>query len=196
MQLVAKCFYFYSWTHELVGNSGAIRGDLFAALRTSTLHDDDAGQAVVLNLLFRNFLNHNLVDQAQRLASKTVFPQTAPNSEAARYLYYQGRVDAIQLEYTRAYSNLELAIRKAPKGAIGFLQAVRCCGAAPGICLKSEYSSIIGIVICQTRMAIRSWENAFWSFNVEGVTRCASRSLAFFPPHSSSALGDEFCWKG
>jgi hypothetical protein len=40
-----------------------------------------------------------------------------------RYLFYLGRMEAIQLEYTSAYANLELAIRKAPRGATGFLQS-------------------------------------------------------------------------
>jgi 26S proteasome regulatory subunit N3 len=80
------------------------------------------GQATLLNLLLRNFLEDNLYDQAQKLVSKTVFPENSPNTEAARYLYYIGRIKAIQLDYSEARMTLELAIRKAPKGAVGFLQ--------------------------------------------------------------------------
>ena len=82
---------------------------------------------MLINLLLRNFVEHNLIDQAQRLASKTVFPESASNSEAARYLYYIGRIEAIQLEYTSSYANVELALRKAPKAAVGFLEAVSQC---------------------------------------------------------------------
>lgn len=75
-----------------------VRPELFAALRTTTLRSDDAGQTALLNQLLRNFLEHNLIDQAQKLASKTAFPESASNSEAARYLFYLGRIEAIQLE--------------------------------------------------------------------------------------------------
>jgi len=122
-EICARCYFYYARTAELTGKSGAIRGDLFAGLRTATLRKDEPGQAVLLNGLLRNFIDHNLIDQAQRLASKTVFPESAPNSEFARYLYYLGRIEAIQLEYSAAIDNIEQAIRKAPRNAVGFLQA-------------------------------------------------------------------------
>jgi len=52
---------------------------------------------------------------------KTSFPDVASSSQIARYLYYQGRIKAIQLEYTEAYKNLVQALRKAPQtSAKGF----------------------------------------------------------------------------
>jgi len=81
-----------------------------------------------MNALLRNYLEDNLVDQAQRLVSKTVWPESAGNSEAARFLYYLGRIKAIQLDYSEANTNLELAIRKAPKSAVGFLQVANKLG--------------------------------------------------------------------
>jgi len=121
--ITAKCYYFFALSHELVNTDPVIRPALFGALRSATLRSDEIGQAVNLNLLLRNLLRHNLVDQAMRLIAKTVFPtDSAPNSEAARYLYYFGRIQAIQLDYSAAYENVELAIRKAPQSAVGFLQ--------------------------------------------------------------------------
>lgn len=69
-----------------------------------------------------------MYDQADRLLSKTTFPEgTAGNAQLARYYYYVGRIRAIQLNYTEAHSNLQQAIRRAPdaKVAPGFLQTVR-----------------------------------------------------------------------
>lgn len=127
-EVCAKCYFFYVRVNELVGTSGAIRKELFAGLRTATLRKDEAGQAVLLNALLRNFISHNLIDQAQRLASKTVFPESSPNSEFARYLYYLGRIEAIQLDYGNSIESLQQAIRKAPEGAVGFLQsATKLC---------------------------------------------------------------------
>eukprot|EP00040_Diaphanoeca_grandis_P028904 m.168185 g.168185 ORF g.168185 m.168185 type:complete len:495 (-) comp31500_c0_seq1:298-1782(-) len=123
--ITAKCYYYFALAHELQNTDNTIRPALFAALRTSTLRSDETSQAVLLNLLLRNFLRHNLIDQAMRLIAKTVFPtDSAPNNEAARYLYYLGRIQAVQLDYSASHENLELAIRKAPRSAVGFLQHV------------------------------------------------------------------------
>jgi len=127
-EIAAKAYFYFARAHELHGASRSIRGDLHAALRTATLRADEPAQAVLMNALLRNYLEDNLVDQAQRLVSKTVWPESAGNSEASRFLYYLGRIKAIQLDYSEANTNLELAIRKAPKGAVGFLQVANKLG--------------------------------------------------------------------
>lgn len=63
---------------------------LHTRLRTATLRHDADGQAVLLNLLLRNYLTFNLYDQAEKLVSKSIFPELANNNEWARYLYYTG----------------------------------------------------------------------------------------------------------
>lgn len=63
---------------------------LHTRLRTATLRHDADGQATLLNLLLRNYLQYNLYDQAEKLVSKSVFPELANNNEWARYLYYTG----------------------------------------------------------------------------------------------------------
>lgn len=60
-------------------------------LRTATLRSDFDGQASILNLLLRNYLHYNLIEQADKLVSKSTFPETASNNEWARYLFYLGR---------------------------------------------------------------------------------------------------------
>ena len=66
------------------------RATLHACLRTATLRNDFEGQAVLINCLLRNYLHFNLYDQAEKLVSKSVFPELANNNEWARYLYYTG----------------------------------------------------------------------------------------------------------
>ncbi|XP_023219107.1 probable 26S proteasome non-ATPase regulatory subunit 3 [Centruroides sculpturatus] len=98
---------------------------LHGRLRTATLRNDFEGQAVLLNCLLRNYLHYNLYYQAFKLVEKSAFPEVASNNEWARFLYYLGRINAIQLEYTKAHKNLLQAIRKAPQHtAIGFKQTV------------------------------------------------------------------------
>jgi 26S proteasome regulatory subunit N3 len=95
-----------------------------AAHRTATLRHDDESQATLLNLLLRNYFFHNLYDQADKLVSKSTFPEKAGNNQAARYAYYLGRIKALQLDYTSAHTYLTQAIRKAPQNNVtaGFQQ--------------------------------------------------------------------------
>ena len=73
-------------------------------------------------------MQFNLYDQALKLVSKSTFPTQASNNEWARYLFYNGRIKAIQLEYSEAHKNLVQAIRKAPQNeAVGFKQIVSFC---------------------------------------------------------------------
>ena len=64
---------------------------LHARLRTCTLRSDFEGQATLLNLLLRNYLLYNMYDQADKLVSKSTFPESASNNEWARFLYYLGK---------------------------------------------------------------------------------------------------------
>ncbi|XP_005999586.1 26S proteasome non-ATPase regulatory subunit 3 [Latimeria chalumnae] len=123
--VVAKCYYYHSRAYEFLNKLDAVRSFLHARLRTATLRHDADGQATLLNLLLRNYLHYNLYDQAEKLVSKSVFPELANNNEWARYLYYTGRIKAIQLEYSEARRTLTNALRKAPQHtAVGFKQTV------------------------------------------------------------------------
>ncbi len=120
-ELSARAYFYYARAMELHGNYASIRGQLLAWYRTATLHHDCASQAVLLNLLSRNYIAHNLYDQADKLISRAPFPETRSNNQLARHLYYTGRVKAMQLEYAEALTKLQQALRKAPQNsALGF----------------------------------------------------------------------------
>ena len=112
-EIAAKCYFYFARSFELLGKAGSIRGDLHAALRTATLRSDEPGQAMLLNLLLRNYLADNLIDQAQKLISKTVFPESSHNSESARHLYYIARIQAIQLDYSEAHRHVVRGVKQA-----------------------------------------------------------------------------------
>ncbi|KAL7829184.1 hypothetical protein AOLI_G00300690 [Acnodon oligacanthus] len=113
--VAAKCYYYHCRVYEFLNQLDAVRSFLHTRLRTATLRHDSDGQATLLNLLLRNYLQYNLYDQAEKLVSKSVFPELANNNEWARYLYYTGRIKAIQLEYSEARRTLTNALRKAPQ---------------------------------------------------------------------------------
>jgi len=122
--VASRCYYYHTVSHEAKGKMAHIRGFLHGKLRTATLNKDTEGQAVLINCLLRNYIHYKLYDQAHKLVLQTAFPESASNSEGARYLYYLGRIKAIQLDYSEAEKHLTQSSRKAPSSAIGFRQTV------------------------------------------------------------------------
>lgn len=102
----------------------SLRPTLLAALRTAVLRKDIDTQASVIVLLLRNYLLTSHISQADLLVSHTQFPENAANNQVARFLYYLGRIRAIQLRYSEAHEHLTAATRKAPSShcALGFSQ--------------------------------------------------------------------------
>lgn len=124
--LASKCYFYHLRCYELTNKMNQIKPFLHSRLRTATLRNDYEGQAVLLNCLLRLYLHYNLYDQASKLVSKSVFPEVASINEWARFLYYLGRIKAIQLVYSDARKNLLQALRKAPQHtAVGFKQTVQ-----------------------------------------------------------------------
>jgi len=124
--LASYVYFYYSRIYELLDRLKDIRKPLFDIYRNCCLKRDEAGQATLLNLLLRNYLHYKNYESAVHLISKTNFPEHKSNNELIRYLYYTGKIKAIQVEYVDAYGRLMQAIRKAPdnKSTLGFrLQA-------------------------------------------------------------------------
>lgn len=118
--LQARVIFYYSLAHEMFGELVEVRASLLSLHRTAALRFDEIGQETILNLLLRNYLHYNLYDQAEKLRSKAQLPASRSNQQQCRYLYYLGRIRAIQLEYSDAKECLTQAHRKAPKLAKGF----------------------------------------------------------------------------
>ena len=131
--LSARVYFYYSLFYEQLAPLPpsplapivSIRQNLLAALRTSVLRKDQDTQATVTTLLLRNYLSTSHITQADLLISHSQFPPAASNNQIARYLYYLGRIRAIQLSYTEAHDHLIGATRKSPStlSAGGFYQA-------------------------------------------------------------------------
>ncbi|KAL6751922.1 26S proteasome regulatory subunit [Haematococcus lacustris] len=119
--IAARICYYYSLAHEHLGELQDIRGMLLALHRTSTLRHDVIGQETLLNLLLRNYLHYNLYDQAEAFRSKAQREEVwRSHQQYTRYLFYLGRIRAVQLEYSEARDCLQQASRKAPATALGF----------------------------------------------------------------------------
>ncbi|XP_052806854.1 26S proteasome non-ATPase regulatory subunit 3-like [Mya arenaria] len=124
--LAARCYFYHSRVYELKNQLEKVRNFFHSRLQTAVLRSDFDGQASLLNLLLRNYLHYNLIEQADKLVSKSTFPDHASNNDWARYLYYLGKIKALQLEYSEAHKHLLQALRKAPQhAAVGFKQTVQ-----------------------------------------------------------------------
>ena len=106
---------------ERQGLSQQMSTFLLREYRTACLRRNDVAQASLLNQLLRLHINAKQFDAADKLMSKTEFPEAISNNQLVRYLYYTGRVQAVQLDYSAAFASVTQAQRKAPTGtALGF----------------------------------------------------------------------------
>jgi len=128
--LGAKAFFYYSLAHEKIDRLEQIRATLMSCYQSSCYHRDEMTQIVLLNSIIRNYFAYGLTEQVQILTDKTHSSGTDPSTAVShnqycRYVYYLGRTHAIQLEYSKAHSLLQMALRKAPQDyAFGFMKAV------------------------------------------------------------------------
>mmetsp|Transcript_4129 Transcript_4129/g.6303 ORF Transcript_4129/g.6303 Transcript_4129/m.6303 type:complete len:502 (+) Transcript_4129:44-1549(+) len=113
--LKSKIIFYQSLAYEKAGRIVELRRPLTALHRTCCLRHDEIGQVTVFNLLVRSLLNQNLIEQAHKFASKTNFPEGCSNNQYCRYLYYTGKICALQLDYSDAYTKLTQCARKAPQ---------------------------------------------------------------------------------
>ena len=120
--VLAKLYFYFCLSCEFT-DYASCRFVLLDAQRLASLRHDYDSLATIINCLLRNYLHFNLVQQADLLVAKSVFPDSADNNQLARYMYYLGRIRAIQLDYSASYSALVQATRKAPESASGFLQS-------------------------------------------------------------------------
>ncbi|CAJ0939761.1 unnamed protein product, partial [Mesorhabditis belari] len=124
--IVAKAYFYLALIAEKNGRLDAERDFLNARLRTATLRCYTESQAVLIYTLLRAYLVGKHYPSAVKLVSKVTFPEGASNNDLARFLYYQGRIKAMQLDYNAAAGYFLQAIRKAPQdSAIGFKQNVQ-----------------------------------------------------------------------
>lgn len=122
--LLARMYRYRSLVAEAMDDpekNASLRSDMVKAHNFACLRRDVDCQSTLLNLMLRDLLLHSQVEQAHKLLSNSTFPESASNNQFCRYLYYSGRVQALRLEYTKAFSNLSQCLRKSPTNTgLGF----------------------------------------------------------------------------
>jgi 26S proteasome regulatory subunit N3 len=119
--LRARVYYFISLVAEKSGTYKDIINELIQCYRKACLDLDEITQNTLINCIVRYYLKSNAVEQARNFLSKIKFHENISTHEDARYLFYLGRINAIQMNYSEAFKNLTNSLRKAPeKTADGF----------------------------------------------------------------------------
>jgi 26S proteasome regulatory subunit N3 len=106
--------------------SNRLRADMAKAHNMACVRRDVDCQATLLNLMLEDLIVHSQIEQAHKLLSNSAFPESASNNQMCRYMFYSGRIQALRLEYTKAFSNLSQCLRKAPTNTgLGFRTAAQ-----------------------------------------------------------------------
>jgi 26S proteasome regulatory subunit N3 len=124
--LKSKTYYYLALVAEKSGRYSEIINDLINAYRKACLDFDELTQVTLINCIIRYYLLNNAVDQARNFLSKTKYHENVSTYEDSRYLFYLGRINALQMNYSEAFKHLTNSIRKAPeKCANGFKTIVQ-----------------------------------------------------------------------
>lgn len=116
-RLHARAFSLFSRACEsrFVMQLNVVQQTLLREYRTACLQHNEIGQVTLLNLLLRCYINQSQFTRASKLVAKTNPPDSSTsNNQMVRYLYYVGRIEAIQLRYTESVAHLAQALRKCP----------------------------------------------------------------------------------
>ena len=113
--LKAKAYYYLSLITEKLGQQDDIINELQQAYRTACIEMDQISQVTLINCIIRYYLNNKNIEMARSFISKTKYTENISTYEDARYLFYIGKIEAIQMNYSDSYAHLSSSFRKAPE---------------------------------------------------------------------------------
>ena len=113
--LKAKAYYYLSLITEKLNIQDQIINELQEAYRTACIEMDSISQVTLINCIIRYYLNNKNIEMARSFISKTKFIENISTHEDARYLFYIGKIEAIQMNYSDSYNHLSSSFRKAPE---------------------------------------------------------------------------------
>jgi len=95
--------------------------------QTACLQQNSAAQSVLMVLILAHYTSARQYSLAHKFCEKAEFPESSESPYFARYHFYLGQVDCVQLNYADSLFHLQQALRRAPQtGAYGFkLSATR-----------------------------------------------------------------------
>ena len=113
--LKAKTYFYLSLITEKLNQQDDIINELQQAYRTACIEMDQISQVTLINCIIRYYLNNKNIEMARSFISKTKYTENISTYEDARYLFYIGKIEAIQMNYSDSYAHLSSSFRKAPE---------------------------------------------------------------------------------
>ena len=120
----SRLYQFYALcAQRMSGDSGlsVMRQFLFDNYQTASLQQNESAQSILIVLILQCYISTSSYSLANKFVEKAEFPETSESQYFARYHYYRGRIDCVQLQYSDSLYHMQQAIRRAPQtGAYGF----------------------------------------------------------------------------
>jgi 26S proteasome regulatory subunit N3 len=113
--LKAKTYYYLCLITEKLGFQDKYINLIHEAYRLACIKFDLIGQVTLINCIIRYYLNNKNYELARSFISKTKYTENINTNEDARYLFYIGKIEAIQMNYSDSYNHLSSSFRKAPE---------------------------------------------------------------------------------
>ena len=121
--LSSRLYQFFALCHLKMNNGSLwkLRSFLFDNYQRACLQQNSASQSVLIVLILQCYISANLYSLAHKFVQKAEFWDGAESQYFARYHYYRGCIECVELNYSNALYYMEQAIRRAPQnGAYGF----------------------------------------------------------------------------
>eukprot|EP01083_Nonionella_stella_P102991 293749_1 len=122
--LSSRLYQFYALCQQRMGKNtfdNAFRLFLFDNYSVACLQQNENAQAILIVLILQCYVSNSLYNLAHKFVEKAEFPSSAESQYFARYHFYRGCIDCVELNYSDSLYHLEQSIRRAPQtGAYGF----------------------------------------------------------------------------
>jgi len=109
----SKIYYYSGFVYERLDCLSDLVPAFLDAYRAACHRNDEQTQATVINYILRSYIKDRLYKQAANLIEICTLPENVSPNQQARYLYYEAKIEAIQLKYAEAQAHVIHAVRKA-----------------------------------------------------------------------------------
>jgi len=109
----SKIYYYSGFIYEKLGELNNFVPQFLDAYRAACHRNDEQTQATLINYILRSYINDQLYIQAANFIEICSLPENVSPNQQARNLYYEAKIQAVQMKYPEAQAHVIQAIRKA-----------------------------------------------------------------------------------
>lgn len=109
----SKVYYYSGFIYEKIGQLNEFVPHFLDAYRAACHRNDEQTQATLINYILRSYINDQLYTQAANFIEICNLPENVSPNQQARNLYYESKIQAVQMKYPEAQAHVIQSIRKA-----------------------------------------------------------------------------------